>query len=287
MIIAIASGKGGTGKTSLAVAFAQSFPGHVQLLDCDVEEPNSSIFIKPENMVSTPVNVKIPDVDNDKCSSCGECARICQFNAIVSIGTKALVFPELCHSCGGCTLVCPENAITEIDSCIGTVESGETKRTSGKISFSEGRLSIGKAMSPPVIRAVKDKIDKKADLTILDCPPGTSCPMIEGVKGSDFIILATEPTPFGLYDLDMAVHTVRALKIPFGVVINRSDSGDDRVVKYCQKENIDLLMLIPENRKVAEAYSRGDSLLTAMPWLKSKFNEMYNKIVRQVAGRKK
>lgn len=287
MIIAIASGKGGTGKTSLSVAFAESFPGRVQLLDCDVEEPNSSIFIKPDNMISKSVNVKIPYVDNDKCSSCGECARICQFNAIVSIGTKALVFPELCHSCGGCALVCPEKAITEVDSSIGSVETGEKKKKNNIISFSEGRLDIGKAMSPPVIRAVKKEIDQSADLTILDCPPGTSCPMIEGVKGSDFIILATEPTPFGLYDLDMAVQTVRELDIPFGVVINRADSGDDRVVKYCMKENIEILMQIPDNRKAAEAYSMGDSLITSMPWLKGKFNEMYEKIILRSAGRKK
>lgn len=287
MIIAIASGKGGTGKTSLSVAFAESFPGPVQLLDCDVEEPNSSIFIKPENTQDMPVNVKIPAVDNEKCSACGECARICQFNAIVSIGTKALVFPELCHSCGGCALICPENAIKETDSCIGSVRSGEKRRKNNRIIFSEGRLNIGNAMSPPVIRAVKKMIDPVADLTILDCPPGTSCPMIEGVRGSDFIILATEPTPFGLYDLDMAVQTVRELNIPFGVVINRADSGDDRVIKYCKKENIDILLQIPDNRKAAEAYSRGYSLITSMPWLKGKFNEMYEKIVARTAGRKK
>lgn len=284
MIIAVASGKGGTGKTSISVSMALSIPGPVHFMDCDVEEPNSSIFINPDKVDSSVVNVKVPEVDNDKCSACGECARICQFNAIVSIGAKALVFPELCHSCGGCALVCPENAITEIDSPIGKIGSGTKKN----IQFYEGRLDIGKAMSPPVIREVKKYIPKdRESLTILDCPPGTSCPMIEGVKDSDYIILATEPTPFGLYDLDMAVQTVRKLGIPFGVVINRADSGDDRVEKYCRKEDIDILLKIPDNRKAAEAYSKGLPLISAMPWLKGRFNEMYDRIKRDASGRKK
>jgi MinD superfamily P-loop ATPase len=269
MQIAMASGKGGTGKTTLSVALAQAWDGPVQLLDCDVEEPNASIFLTLENQTEKQVSVPVPAVDSARCTGCGKCAKICQFNSLAAAGKTVLVFAELCHSCGGCVRVCPEKAITEVPLSVGTIRQGQ----SGNIQFTEGRLDVGLAMAPPVIRAVKKAADPKLPV-LIDCPPGTSCPMITAVKGSDFIILVTEPTPFGLHDLTLAVETVRLLKLPFGVVINRSDAGDNRVVRYCEQEKIRLLLQIPESRKIAEAYSRGESILAAEPELRSVLREM-------------
>jgi len=269
MQIAIASGKGGTGKTTLSVALAQAWGGPVQLLDCDVEAPNASIFLSLENAAEQTVSVLIPVVDSSRCNGCGKCAAICEFNALAVAGKSVLVFEELCHSCGGCARICPEGAITEQPRGIGKIRSGQF----GTIRLTEGRLDIGRAMAPPLIRAVKKSADPKLPV-LIDCPPGTSCPMITAVKGSDFAILVTEPTPFGLHDLTLAVETVRLLKIPFGVVINRSDSGDARVVEYCEKEKIRLLLQIPESRKIAEAYSRGETLLSAEPALKNPLQEI-------------
>ena len=268
MQIAIASGKGGTGKTTLSIALAQAWDGPVQLLDCDVEAPNASIFLSLENSSEQAVTVPIPVVDSSRCTGCGKCAAICEFNALAVAGTSVLVFEELCHSCGGCARICPEGAITEQPRKIGAIRTGKI----GTIQLTEGRLDIGRAMAPPLIRAVKKSADLKLPV-LIDCPPGTSCPMITAVKNSDYVILVTEPTPFGLHDLTLAVETIRLLKIPFGVIINRSDSGDDRVVEYCEKENIHLLLQIPESRKIAEAYSRGETLLSAEPSLKKPLQE--------------
>ncbi len=267
--IAIASGKGGTGKTTLAVALAQSFDRPVTLLDCDVEEPNASLFLTLENQMEKSVFVPIPEVDASRCTGCGKCAELCEFNALAVAGRSVLVFSELCHSCGGCARICPEHAITEQPRSIGTIRKGQ----SGTIQLIEGRLNIGCAMAPPVIRAVK-KEAASAPLVLIDCPPGTSCPMVTSITGADFVILVTEPTPFGLHDLTLAVETVRLLNLPFGVVINRADAGDDRVVRYCREQNIRLLLKIPELRKIAELYSRGKSMLTAMPELKQPLNNL-------------
>ncbi len=269
MQIAIASGKGGTGKTTLSVALAQAWDGPVQLLDCDVEAPNASIFLSLENAAEQTVSVPVPVVDSSRCNGCGKCAAICEFNALAAAGKSVLVFEELCHSCGGCARICPEHAITEQPRSVGKIVHGQ----SGDIQFTEGRLNIGHAMAPPVIRAVKKSADPALPI-LIDCPPGTSCPMITAVKGSDCAILVTEPTPFGLHDLTLAVETVRLLGIPFGVVINRSDAGDKRVVEYCEKENIRLLLQISESRKIAEAYSRGESILSAAPELRSVLQKM-------------
>jgi MinD superfamily P-loop ATPase len=262
MQIAIASGKGGTGKTTLSVALAQVWDGPVQLLDCDVEEPNAALFLNLENTTEQAVSVPVPVVDSSRCTGCGQCSTICQFNTLAVAGKTVLVFDDLCHSCGGCARVCPEHAITEQPRSVGKIVRGQ----SGNIRFIEGRLNIGHAMAPPVIRAVKTAADPTLPV-LIDCPPGTSCPMITAVKGSDYVILVTEPTPFGLHDLTLAVETVRLLNLPFGVLINRSDSGDNRVVEYCEKENIRLLLQIPESRKIAEATSRGESILSATPEL--------------------
>ena len=273
MKIAIASGKGGTGKTTLSVALAQAWSGPVQLLDCDVEAPNASIFLGLENASEQTVSVPIPVVDSSRCTGCGKCAAVCEFNALAVAGKSVLVFEELCHSCGGCTRICPAQAITEQPRGIGKIRTGQF----GTIRLAEGRLDIGRAMAPPLIRAVKKSADPALPI-LIDCPPGTSCPMITAMKGSDFAILVTEPTPFGLHDLVLAVETVRLLAIPFGVIINRSDSGDARVVEYCEKEKIRLLLQIPESRKIAEAYSRGETLLSAEPALKTPLQEIIRSI---------
>ena len=273
MQIAIASGKGGTGKTTLSVALTQSLDQPVQYIDCDVEEPNGDIFIMPTNVVTETVNVLVPEVDRSLCDGCGECADFCQFNAIISQGEYAMVFPDLCHSCGGCSKMCPKEAISEVEIPIGTITSGITNN----ISFVQGRLDIGKAMSPPIIRAVKNKIDVD-QLAIIDCPPGASCPMISTVSDADYIILVTEPTPFGLNDLAIAVETVRNLQRPFAVVINRADAGDDCIVNYCAKEKIRILLQIPNKKSAANQSANGYSILTVFPELKQQLNAMLNEI---------
>lgn len=273
MKIAVASGKGGTGKTTVSVALALAFDQPVCLIDCDVEEPNSAFFLNPETENTQTVTVPVPEIDSEKCTACGACSNLCVFNAIAVAGKSALVFPELCHSCGGCMRICPAGAITEKSQTIGEITQG----TSGHITTLEGRLNIGNAMAPPLIRAVKKAVPPEMPV-LIDAPPGTSCPMITAVSGCDFVILVTEPTPFGLNDLKLAVETVRTLKIPSGVIINRSDAGDDRVVRYCKEESIRLLLQIPESRKIAEAYSRGESILSAEPSLKEQFKDLLEAI---------
>ena len=274
MKLAVASGKGGTGKTTLSVAIAKTFDGPVQLLDCDVEEPNSHIFLKLENKIIEKVNVPVPVIDLEKCTHCGKCAEICEFNAIISFGgTTTMVFPDLCHSCGGCELVCPEGAITEKPEEIGEL----TKCNLGNIKFLERKLKIAKAMSPPIIRAVKNAAEDEL-FTVIDSPPGTSCPMIAAVHDADYVLLVTEPTPFGLNDLILAVETVRDMKISFSVAINRFDVGDDRVEKYCEKEGIEISLKIPDSRKVAVAYSKGISLDEVMPEVKTDIRKFLKSI---------
>jgi len=272
LIISVASGKGGTGKTTVAVNLALSL-NNVQLLDCDVEEPNSHIFIKPLFERSDPVFIPIPVVDKKKCDGCGRCKEVCAYNAIAVTNKKVLIFPELCHGCGSCVYFCPNDALKEEEEEIGVVEIGEKDG----IEFVHGKLHIGKMMAPPVIRAVKKHISRKKT-AIIDVPPGTSCPVITAIKDTDFVILVTEPTPFGLNDLSLAVEVVRKLKIPFGVVINRSSLGDKKTDKYCAKENISILMRIPFSKKIAEIYSRGDSIVEYLPEYKEKFLQLFKEI---------
>ena len=277
MIISVASGKGGTGKTTVATNLALSIGSNVQVLDCDVEEPNAHLFIQPiveeVNIITTPV----PEVDMEKCSLCGKCGEICQFKAIVVIGETVLPFHEMCHSCGGCMEVCPEKAITETGRDLGVIEVGHKNG----LEFVHGRLRVGEAMSPPLIREVRAYAHTDT-LTIIDAPPGTSCPVIAAMKGADFVLLVTEPTPFGLYDLKLAVGAVKILGIPCGLVINRSDMGDDKVMAYAKKENLPVLMEIPFDRRIAEVYSIGEVVVEAMPEWKEKFSELYDRIQEQV-----
>lgn len=277
MIVAIASGKGGTGKTTLAVNLALSLSGDVQLLDCDVEAPNAHLFLKVHPQGREEVGIPVPQVDPEKCTACGECSRICQYNAIAALGPRVLVFPELCHGCGGCALVCPERAISEVMRPIGVLERGRA----GDVDLVHGRLNVGEALVPPLIRHVRAK-DRDSGMVLIDAPPGTSCSMIAAVRGSDFVILVTEPTPFGLNDLKLAVETVRVLGIPFGVVVNRAGSGDDRVTDYCAEEGIEILLEIPDDRRIAGAYSRGLSLVVNIPDLRSIFASLAARIESMV-----
>lgn len=281
MKLAIASGKGGTGKTTLAVALAQASTDAVQLLDCDVEEPNGHIFIKPEFTHHEPVTIAIPALSEALCTYCGKCGELCQFGAIVTIVNKTMIFSDMCHSCGGCILVCPHHALHEQAKVIGSIDSACTSGSGKTLEFIKGTLDVGQAMSPPVIRAVKKKTNPDM-LTLLDCPPGTSCPMITAVTGSDFVILVTEPTPFGLHDLKLAVETMRSMQLPFGVVVNRAGSGDERVRDYCHAEQITLLLEIPDDRRVAQAYSRGEGLLEAMPELAPQLRAMVQNIADNI-----
>ncbi|MEW6443784.1 MAG: ATP-binding protein [bacterium] len=277
MILAIASGKGGTGKTTVAVNLARTVPGGVRLLDCDVEEPNCHIFLRPTVDTAEAVTVPVPVVDVARCTACGECGRICQYHAIVSLKTEPLVFPEMCHGCGGCARVCPAGAITEVPREVGSVEVG---RANG-VGFVRGVLRVGEAMSPPVIRAVRRHAAAEG-LTIIDAPPGTSCPVIAAIRDSDFVVLVTEPTPFGLNDLRLAVETVRELRLLFGVVVNRADAGDGRVLDYCRSEGIPVLLQIPEDRRIAEAYSRGEAAVDALPQCRALFLQLYEEVCRTV-----
>jgi len=273
MIISIASGKGGTGKTTVATNLAVSIGSDVQLLDCDVEEPNSHLFIQPAVEYTETITTPVPEVDESKCTLCGKCGEICQFKAIVVIGNTVLPFEELCHSCGGCMEVCPEGAIKEKERVLGTIQKG---RRNG-LEFIHGTLRVGEAMSPPLIRKVR-AFSRQGGVTIIDAPPGTSCPVIASMKGADFILLVTEPTPFGLYDLKLAVGAVKILDIPCGLVINRSDMGDDKVRTYAEKESLSIMMEIPFDRGIAEAYSRGELIVEYMPEWKERFIELYRRI---------
>jgi len=278
MRIAFASGKGGTGKTTVAtsLAYVASRVGRsVGYVDCDVEAPNGHIFLKPKLIDSAPVGILIPRVDESRCDHCGECGEICQYGAIVPLPERTLVFPELCHGCGGCSIVCRAGAITETRHRIGRVEVGEA----GPIRFVRGVLDVGQPMSPPVIRAAAAAAPE-TDLVIVDAPPGTSCPVIESVRDADFVVLVTEPTPFGLNDLKLAVEMARALELAFGVVINRADIGDQETVSYCDANDICILAEIPDDRRIAEASSRGELLCQALAEYESLFTAVLEGTVR-------
>lgn len=287
MNLAVASGKGGTGKTtvavSLAIAAAETRGLEVIYLDCDVEAPNAALFLHPTFEERRQVGVLVPEVDKNLCTGCGRCAEVCEFNAISVIGLKVLVFPELCHGCGSCALNCPENAIQEQLSVTGILEKGHA----GNIAFGHGKLNIGKAMATPIIRDLKEWMLAKLNrdsLVILDSPPGSACPVIETVHGADYALMVTEPTPFGLHDLRQAVDLIWGkMEIPVGVVINRDGIGDRRVDEYCMEEGIPILLRIPFDREIAETYSNGIPIVEAIPHYRSVFSSLFHTIIKKAA----
>ena len=280
MKIAVASGKGGTGKTTIATSLALTVSAQGQVvsyLDCDVEAPNAHLFLHPNFDTGRQVNRLVPGVNTDICSGCGRCAEVCQFHAIVVLGGKPLVFPELCHGCGSCSLECPENAITETPETLGILEAGTTPEG---IHFARGLLDIGEPMAVPVIRQLKQwQLSRLAGIVILDSPPGTSCPVVESIRGADFLLLVTEPTPFGLHDLKLAVQLARELEISAGVVINRHGVGDIEVEAYCQQVGLPVLMRIPLEREIGEGIARGKTLLQIRPEFQPRYNEMLAQIM--------
>ncbi|MBM3120096.1 MAG: (4Fe-4S)-binding protein [Chloroflexi bacterium] len=275
MIIAVASGKGGTGKTLVATSLAISLKDRerVQFLDCDVEEPNAHIFLKPVISHSEPVSILVPEVDTKKCTYCGKCAEVCVYHAIAVLKRHVLVFSQLCHGCGACSYLCPEKAISEEGRNMGIVEWGH----SDGVEFVHGKLTVGEAMPSPVIKKVKEKANREG-VVIVDVSPGTSCPVVESIRGSDFCLLVTEPTPFGLNDLILAVETVRKLGIPCGVVLNRAGVGDRKVEQYCMEENIPVMLTIPLNSGIARLYSKGITLVKGLPNWKKDFVGLFDSI---------
>jgi MinD superfamily P-loop ATPase len=305
MIIAVASGKGGTGKTTVATSLAlsiptvgrdtadpadrsagpaslQSGPGQgVLFLDCDVEEPNAALFLKPRLNHHEEVGILIPEVDHDRCTYCGRCAEVCVWHAIAVVGRKVLVFPELCHGCGSCTLNCPVDAIYEVLNVMGSLALGPA----GTIYFGQGTMDVGQAMAVPIIRQLKERHlgETEGRAVILDAQPGTSCPVVETMRDADFVLMVTEPTPFGLHDLRLAVEVARGeLALPVGVVVNRDGVGDSGVDAYCTAEGIPILMRIPLDRRIAEALSDGQALVEALPEYRPRFRQLYERIVQQV-----
>ncbi len=298
MRVAIASGKGGTGKTTFAtnLAVTAAVAGlDVRLLDCDVEEPDCHLFLWPGLQREEPVRVPVPQVDEELCNRCGKCAQVCEYRAITVLPSAVLIFPELCHACGACTLLCPRHAIQEVGRRIGVVQRGRA----GGIAFTQGTLDVGEARAVPLIKAVREAGDEhgpagaatssEAALVIIDSPPGTSCPTIEACRDADLVVLVTEPTPFGLHDLRLAVDMVRALGLPFVVAVNRSDVGDDRVRCYCDDEGVSVIAELRDDRRIAETYSRGRLAVATVPGVRERYLEILTAISRQpseaVAGR--
>jgi MinD superfamily P-loop ATPase len=282
MKLAVASGKGGTGKTTVATNLAATLArrGHgVVYVDCDVEAPNGHLFLHPAVTGESPVNRLVPRVDPARCLHCGACAELCRFNAIVCLADRTLVYDELCHSCGGCALVCAAGAITEQPQPVGVVKTG----VAGAVRFVSGTLNVGEASSPPVIHAAKQAAPL-ADWTILDAPPGTACPMIETVRDCDYLLLVTEPTPFGLHDLRLALEVAQTLRRPCGVVVNRAQPGVNGAHKLCAQAGVPVLVEIPDAVAIAKAYSQGRLIVEALPELQEIFNKLLRRLIAEACA---
>jgi MinD superfamily P-loop ATPase len=284
MRIAIASGKGGTGKTTIATSLALSLVdlSRVWYLDCDVEAPNGHLFLQPEFSWKSQAEIPIPQVQTEICSFCGKCVEVCQFHALALVGKNIMVFPQLCHGCGSCTWNCPENAIIEVNNPIGMLESGPAR---GSIQFYRGLLTISEPMPTPIIRQLKKLINPQEDaIFIFDAPPGASCSVVETLRGSDFVLLVTEPTPFGLHDLKQMLGIVREMNIPVGIVINRDGIGDDRMEVFLKQNNLPVLLRIPYMKKLAVGIAAGNLLIDIMPEYRGALQDMFYKIVDSVNG---
>jgi MinD superfamily P-loop ATPase len=270
MKIAVLSGKGGTGKTTVSASLA-SVLNCCQYIDCDVEEPNGALFLNPKFQETLPVKVVVPEVDPSLCNGCGRCAKACQFHALAAVKGTVLQFHELCHHCGACTLVCPQGAIREIEREIGVIEA------SGDQQFLQGRLNIGEPVSIPIIRELKRRMRDDVPV-ILDCPPGAACAVVQAIDGCDYCLLVTEPTPFGLHDMEIAVKLVKKMGIPFGVVVNKAMEGQRMIDEYCRKHGIKVLLEIPFSREIAESYSRGVLPVRENQAWQERFRELFSQV---------
>ncbi|MDJ0990551.1 MAG: ATP-binding protein [Desulfobacterales bacterium] len=279
MILTIASGKGGTGKTTVAAALAAVWPSPVTAVDLDVEEPNLHLFLKPQIASTATAALAIPEIDDARCTRCRICTDICQFKAIGIFGDVVMTFPEMCHGCGACWTLCPQQAITPGKRALGEILTG--RGPCGE--FTMGRLRVGEAMSPPLIRGVKARLNGNAATgsrdVIIDAPPGVSCPALNAVMDADVIVLVTEPTPFGLYDLVLAQKAFAPLEIPMGVIINRADVGTPDVRDHCRRTGLPILAEIAFAREIAEAYARGGIIVDAVPAARPVFESLARRIM--------
>ena len=285
MQIAVASGKGGTGKTTIATSLALSLASlaKVRYVDCDVEAPNGHLFLKPEFSESTPAVIRIPQIQTEKCTDCGRCVEVCEFHALAKVGKNILVFPQLCHGCGSCTWNCPENAIVEVPNPIGTIERG---MTSENIEFFRGLLTISEPMPTPIIRQLKKKMQPQPNtINIYDAPPGASCSVVETLRGVDFALLVTEPTPFGLHDLKQMLGILSDMNIPSGVVINRDGIGDNSLEETLRKSNIPVLLRVPFDRALAENLAAGRTLIEVYPDYQDILRKVYQRITEIIGGK--
>jgi len=273
VILALASGKGGTGKTTLAVALALCAKEKVCFLDCDVEAPNAHFFLPVTEVAEEEVSVLVPEVDDGLCDHCGICAKFCRFGALAVMPKKTLIFEELCHGCGGCVKVCPRKALREKAHVVGKISSGR----SGRIEFHQGRLRVGVPMAPPIIRALRKKASPDHTV-VIDGPPGAACSLMVATQGADFVLLVAEPTPFGVHDLEIAAAAIRSRGLLCGVAINRSGSRDELLENFCRKENLPVLIRIRESARIAEAGARGHTLLDARPELRPEFEALWKSL---------
>jgi len=277
MQISIASGKGGTGKTTLSTNLSAFLAkeNKVVLADLDVEEPNSGLFLEKELIFSEDKNKMIPQWYESSCTLCGDCQKVCNYHAVIQILDSIMVFPELCHSCYACSELCPTDSLPMIPKKMGELKHYRTDA----FDFVESRLLIGEEQAVPLIKQTLKYVNSKFSedyYKIFDSPPGTSCPVIEATKDADFVILITEPTPFGFNDVVLAIETMKELKKEFGVVINRYGIGDNQIIDYCDKNNIPILAKIPNSREIATLYSKGELLFEKLDVVKIEMEKIAN-----------